>query len=401
MNILLLMGTLVIIALYTGRLFSKIKFPPITGYIIVGFILGNFHIFSSVVAEEFSGIVFYVNTIAISFLLFETGAELEKSSFKGGKKIIAIAFIQSLITFLLILVTFIMLFNFPLPISVLIAAIGIPTAPDIVLLTIRNDKARGRFVEILKEIVVIDDLIAELFFFILFPICKNILEHYQNPVNVIKFSLEEIIVSILLGIIAGFLFSLFSREFRQHRIPPFAGTIGFIILTIGVSILIKAHTIIVILIMGIIFSNTSKNREVVLNAIMQIDSILFILFLIVNGSALSFELLKETGLGGVAFISSRFMGKILGGITSSKTLQIKEIPPLPLGMSLLPQSTISIYFASHAKELLLIEGETIFAITMSGVIFFEILGAPLLSWTLRRKTHPPATGGKIATSSPS
>jgi len=54
----------------------------------------------------------------------------------------------------------------------------------------------------------------------------------------------------------------------------------------------------------------------------------------------------------------------------------------PIGISLLSQSTLTIYFAAHSKGFLLNYGEAIFAITMSGVIFFEIIGAPLLKWAV-------------------
>jgi hypothetical protein len=54
----------------------------------------------------------------------------------------------------------------------------------------------------------------------------------------------------------------------------------------------------------------------------------------------------------------------------------------PIEISLLSQSTLTICFAAHAKGFLLNYGEMIFAITMSGVIFFEIIGAPLLKWAV-------------------
>jgi Kef-type K+ transport system membrane component KefB len=385
MNQLFILGTLIIIALYSGRLFNKLKFPIVTGYILIGFIIGNVSFFSIAIASYIKNISFYVNTVALSIILFELGAEFTIDILRNmQKKIIIVAFLQSAITFAMIFFTFSFLLDVTMPISALIATIGIATAPDITLLTIRETGRRNSFTKFLEDIVTIDDLIAEMVFFILFPIVRNYLIHTDNPVHVILFSIKEIIISIILGILLGLLLSIFSGEFKR-RIPAFAGTVGFLCAAIGISILLNSHTIIVLLVTGMIFATTTKNKSAVLNVTRQIDSIIFILFLIVNGFALSFNLIKSVLIpSGLLFIVSRGIGKISGGIVGNFIARMDKKQAIPLGISILPQSTISIYFAAHSKGLLLNSGEKIFAITMSGVIFFEIIGAPLLKWSISK-----------------
>jgi len=41
MNVFLFAGLLLIIAIYSGRFFHKLKLPVITGYIIIGFLSVN------------------------------------------------------------------------------------------------------------------------------------------------------------------------------------------------------------------------------------------------------------------------------------------------------------------------------------------------------------------------
>ncbi|MCX6088290.1 MAG: hypothetical protein NTV78_03845 [Caldiserica bacterium] len=81
---------------------------------------------------------------------------------------------------------------------------------------------------------------------------------------------------------------------------------------------------------------------------------------------------------GLLFIISRGFGKISGGVLGNIVTRMNRKEAFPIGISLLSQSTLTIYFAAHAKGFLLNYGEMIFAITISGVIFFEIIGAPLL-----------------------
>jgi hypothetical protein len=85
---------------------------------------------------------------------------------------------------------------------------------------------------------------------------------------------------------------------------------------------------------------------------------------------------------GLLFIISRDFGKISGGVLGNIVTRINRKEAFPIGISLLSQSTLTIYFAAHSKGSLLNYGEMIFAITISGVISFEIIGAPLLKWTV-------------------
>jgi Kef-type K+ transport system membrane component KefB len=389
MNQFFLIGLLILIALYSGKLFNKLKFPVVTGYILIGFIIGNVGIAATTISKPIEGISFYINTIALSILLFELGAEFNIDILRNKpKKVIIMAIAQSLIAFAIIFLTFGFLLKITLPIAALIAVIGMATAPDITVLTLRELGIRNEFTELIEDIVTIDDLLAEFAFFIIFPIARNYLIHAENPVNVLFFSFREIFISVILGIVLGFLLSIFSNEFKK-RIPSFAGTIGFLLASIGLSIILECHVIIVLLVTGMVFATTARNRAAVINVTRQIDSILFILFLIVNGFALSFNLIRSILIpAGLLFILSRGIGKIFGGILGTLISRIDKKQAIPIGISILSQSTISIYFAAVARGVMPNYGDKIFAITMSGVIFFEIIGAPLLKlFVIKTKTN--------------
>lgn len=250
MNHLLIIGLLILVALYFGKLSNKLKFPVVTGYILIGFIIGNIGFFSITVSKYIETLSFYINTIAVSILLFELGAEFSIDILRNmQKKVIIVAFLQAAITFGIIFFTFGFLLKVDLPVSALIAAIGIATAPDITVLTIRETRIRNNFTGFLEDVITLDDLISELVFFIIFPITRNYLIHIDSPGHILLFSFREIFISIALGIFLGFLLSIFSKEFKK-RIPAFASTIEFLCATMVISILSNSHTIIVLLITG-------------------------------------------------------------------------------------------------------------------------------------------------------
>ncbi len=383
MSIFLFAGILLFIAIYAGRVFHKAKLPVVTGYILIGFILGNVPYLSAHLSPYFAKLASYVDELALAVISFEMGMEFTlKTLRKIEKNIFIITITQAVITYLLILTVFKIILRVPTAISIVIASIGVATAPDIIILVTREYNIKGRLAEYLNSIVTLDDLLTELAFIVTIPIAEKLLHSYTGVLNPSIFIVKELIFSILIGITLGIIFAFIANEFRRLR-ALFPVTIGFILTAIGIAIWLKLHIIFILLIIGIVFANLSRERAAVISVLSQIDAPLFIIFLIVNGSALSIKLLIGSGILGIAFILSRGIGKVLGTYFS-KTIT-KDPLCGKIGWALLPQSEISIYLAILAKHAIHPYGNTIFSIAMSGVIVFEIIGAPLLRYILSKE----------------
>lgn len=149
--------------------------------------------------------------------------------------------------------------------------------------------------------------------------------------------------------------------------------------------MLELHIILIAIITGITFTNLSKEKRIIHEILSQIDAPLFVIFLIVNGSALSVKLIYETRFLGIALILTRGIGKVFGGFIGGTLTNLKHNLRNVIGWGLLPQSEISIYLAVLARSTLPYYGNTIFAATMTGVIFFEIIGAPILKSILTEK----------------
>ncbi len=383
MSVFLFTGILLFLAIYAGRIFHKAKLPVVTGYILIGFLLGNFPYFSSHLTPYFTQLTNYIDELALAVISFEMGMEFTIKSLRQiEKKVFIITIIQAIVTYILIFLVFKIVLSVSTAISLIIASIGIATAPDIIILVIREYKVKGRLGEYLKGIVTLDDLITEFAFIITIPIAEKMLHISAsntasfNPTFII---VRELILSMAVGIILGIVFAFIANEFRRLR-TLFPVTIGFILIAIGIATLLNLHIIFILLLIGIVFANLSRERPAVISVLSQIDAPLFIIFLIVNGSALSLKLLFESGILGIAFILSRGLGKVLG-VRLSKIFTGEKLSD-KIGMALLPQSEISIYLAVLTKHTIKPYGNTIFSVAMSGVIVFEIIGAPLLRYIL-------------------
>jgi len=386
MNIFFFTGILLFVAIYSGRFFHRIKLPIVTGYILMGFLLGNIPFLSHYLTPYFSKVTIFIDEFAIAVIAFEMGTEFSlKALRKIENKIIIITITQIICTWLAIFLSLVYLLHLSPAISMVIASIGNATAPDIVILVTREYGARGKLAEYLKGIVTLDDLLTGLIFVIALPISKNIIQYNPIALPVELSIIREIVLSIALGIGSGILFSFIANEFRGLR-TLFAITIGAVFFAIGCAIILHLHIILVSIIVGITFTNLSREKKIVHEVLSQIDAPLFIIFLIVNGSALSFRLLIESGVLGLAFILTRGIGKVVGSTIGSVFAKVEGALSKKIGWALLPQSEISIYLAVLARSAIPHYGNTIFAISMAGVIFFEIVGAPTLRLILTKHT---------------
>ncbi len=383
MNVFLFTGVLLVVAIYAGRFFKRLKFPAVTGYILIGFLLGNIPLLSNSLNPYFSKVAIYVDEFALAVISFEMGMEFRiRNLLEIEKNIFIITITQAVFTYAVIFAGFRYLLHVPLQISLLVASIGVATAPDVVVLILRETGRNSKITKYLEGIVTLDDLLAEIAFILTLPLVEKSGNALHAETSVVFLILREFVLAIVFAFLLGMLFTLISKEFHRLR-ALFSMTIGTVFIAIGIGIFFKIHIIFLLLLTGIIYTNITNKQNTTFEILGQLDAPLFILFLIVNGSALSLKILFASGVLGIGFIALRGTGKVIGGYISK--FFTKDSVSDRIGWALLPQSEISIYLAILAKSAIPKFGDSVFAVAMSGVIFFEIIGIPVLKYILSKE----------------
>lgn len=103
MNSFLSIGVALIAGFTAGKFMNKIKVPAVAGYVLIGFILGEsiLGIFSGPQFDFLS--VKVLTPLALSFIAFSIGSELQWRSLKGlGGAIIIISICEAFGAFLLV-----------------------------------------------------------------------------------------------------------------------------------------------------------------------------------------------------------------------------------------------------------------------------------------------------------
>ena len=164
MNLVLAIGIIIVIGLLGGLVTEKLRFPRITGYIIIGILLSPslLNVITATTIENLSIII----DIALGIIAFMIGGSLRLEPLrKLGRSIAWITSFQSLGAWLLVIVLLTFLSPFILtipnatlsqtyfPMAFIIGAVSCATAPAVTMAIINEGKSKGPLTTTLLAVV--------------------------------------------------------------------------------------------------------------------------------------------------------------------------------------------------------------------------------------------------------
>ena len=398
MEILLSLSIALLAGMLLSRLAKLLQLPAVTAYLVTGilvgpYVLGQFGVpglgFISEANVKQFGIL---SDVALGFIAFAIGNEFRLSQLKKiGKQATIIGIFQAVVATLLVDGVLIALhFAFPeaLPIeaAIVIGSIASATAPAATLMVVKQYKAKGPVTDTLLPVVALDDAVGLVLFAISFGIAKAIGAGSVDIVSIIVEPLLEIILSLALGALVGFLFSLCERFFHS-RSKRLSVSVGFVFLTIALSMIdfyigsvhITFSSLLACMMLGTIFCNTCDFSENLMDRVDRWASPLFAIFFVISGAELKLSVFANLTfvLIGVVYILTRSAGKYSGAYLSARLMKCDKHIVNYLGITLLPQAGVALGMASKAAELAGC-GDIILNITLFAVLIYELVG-PLLT----------------------
>ena len=387
--------------LLLSRLTKLLHLPAVTAYLLAGLIFGPFCLgaiglpglgFNSL--EQIEGISF-VTQIALGFIAFTIGNEFRLSQLKAmGNSAIIIGILQAVITTVVVDIILIALhLCFPnvisIPCAITLGAIASATAPAATLMVVRQYKADGPLTRLLMLVVAIDDAIGLLLFSVSFGIATALADGQVSVLAVVIEPLLEIVLSVALGSLMGWLLNLVERFFHS-RSKRMTISVGFVLLTVGLSML-EFHIgpvhccfslLLVCMMTGTVFCNICDFSEELMERVDGWTMPLNVLFFVISGAELDLAILSNpvTILIGVIYIIARSAGKYFGSMSSCKlTKQSKPITD-HLGITLLPQAGVALGMAITAATLP--DGHIARNVVLFAVLVYELVGPTLTKRSL-------------------
>jgi len=387
MDLLFLIGITLVLGLIGGKIFNKLKFPAVVGYIIAGIFLGPsvFGLFRLDLLERMG----IITDFALGIIAFIIGNELRWVLLKRlGGKIVTILFTQAFATF--IFITFgVYLLTRNLALSLILGSLGVATAPAGTVVVLQEFKARGPLTTSLLAIVGLDDGLALMIygFSSALAMCSIGANKGMNLQNVLEWPLLRISGAVLLGILLGLALSVIVRK-RYDKNEILTLSLGAIFICAGLANLFNLSLILSTMVLGMTVANTfSLSGRMTFDAVQTITFPIYIAFFVLAGAHLQLGLLPKMGLLGLIYILTRAFGKVggasLGAYVSGAETNLKKY----LGFGLLSQAGVAIGLAMIVQREFGIYGElatvTITIITATSIIH-EIFGPLGVKYAIAR-----------------
>lgn len=390
------------IALFAGlmmtRLFKPLKLPSVTAYLIAGVLIGPYcigalHIdgvgFTSAAAVSSLSLV---SEVALGFIAFSIGNEFRLDDLKHtGKQALVIGVLQALAATLFVdLALFAVHLFMPDKLSlsqlITLGSIATATAPAATLMVVRQYKAKGPLTNLLLPIVALDDAVGLIVFAVSFGIAKTLISGSIDLVSILVNPFVEIICSLLLGALMGWILTQLERMFNSNT-NRLNLTIAFVFLTASLSMLdfhigavhISFSSLLVCMMLGTVFCNTCPLSHDLMEGADKWTSPLFALFFVISGAELELSVFADAAIVfiGVVYIIFRSLGKYFGAFSSAKMVHCEPSICKYLGITLLPQAGVALGMCTTAMQLGE-QGRLIRNITLFAVLIYELVG-PLLT----------------------
>ncbi|MCR1809479.1 cation:proton antiporter [Haploplasma modicum] len=380
-SVMLLMGFLL------TRLTKPLKLPNVTAYIFAGIILGPvLKIFykPGFISKEMINSMGFLTDLSLAFIAFGVGRFLKLDVLKkSGNKIIIITLFESLIAALVVFLTMFLIGKatglIEWKFALLLAAIASATAPASTMMTIRQTKSKGDFVNTILQVVTLDDAVS----LILFSVSMAVITadgSNKSGVMVILLPILMTILSVVIGLILGVLLHLIVNRPNRSVDNRLILTVAFLMIFSGVAFLIEVSPLLGVMAMGMAYINVSKD-ESLFRQIEYFSPIFLTIFFVMSGMRLELESLATIGWIGIVYFVVRIIGKYGGATLGSVAAKSTENNKKYLGLALIPQAGVSLGLAASGSAALLAAGLPNEAIMLSTIIIssgvlYEIFGPP-------------------------
>ncbi len=393
-EILLTLSIALLSGLLLSRLAKKLGLPAVTAYLVAGVLIGpfclgrfGFGFNSSDNTPEFYSILC---DLALGFIAFAIGNEFRLAQLKKvGRQATAIGIAQAIVTTAIVDVALISLSfilpegYLPLPAAIILGAVATATAPAATLMVVRQYKAKGPVTDILLPVVALDDAVGLVVFAVSFGVAGAINTGTVDAVSMIVNPLLEVVLSLVLGAVMGFLFTL-CEQFFHSRSKRMAISVTFVMLTVALSSLkyeiggvhIAFSSLLSCMMLGTIFCNICDFSEELMERADRWTVPLLVLFFVISGAELDLSVFTNWVyvVIGAAYIVFRCIGKYFGARVSARATKCDENIVKYLGITLFPQAGVALGMASQALEFGGDIGVLVQSITLFSVLIYELVG---------------------------
>ena len=404
---LLILAFILILGLFAGRWFEKIKLPHITGYITMGVVLGIVLVLLGL--GDLIHNLEVISSVALGFIAYGIGTELRFNKLKkSGKEIVVITFIQA-VTAAVFTIFGLLVIGISLPIALVLGAIATATAPAPIMLLTRKYRARGPLTDTLLPLVGMDDAVGIVLFGVLLSVAMSIKDGIGLSISEMLVGPSlELLSSLVVGVVVGLVVSkvinfVKNRDSQKEEVflvtAIFAVFVTVALANMGLHIggfQIHLSPILTPMIMGVTITNSiTKVRSHDMSIVVEkFTNPIMIAFFTLAGAELIVAFSGNEGINyfyiaGITamYITVRAFGKISGAYLGARLMHSHTNVRKYLGICLLPQAGVALGMAYQARTDFGEEGITILIVVLIATLVYELFGPIGVKYSLSQSNE--------------
>ena len=356
LSVLFYIALMLLLGYLGGYIANKLKLPRVSGYIIMGMLLSPSIL--RILPQSFVNSSHIITDLALSIVTYMIGGSLAYDKIKRlGKVITLITVFEAEMAFLFMIGFFALLLptlmpnlgpytSFYLPFVFLLAAMASPTDPVASLAVIHEYNARGTLTTTLLGVAAADDAFGIINFSIATSLALVFSQGgHLSIVSLVIEPLKDIILSILVGILGGFLIFILTKKVNRDS-GIIVLVFGSLFLTYSIAEYFKLDPLLSTMSAGATVVNMKIDTNKLFVTIEKYyEELIFILFFVLGGAFLQIKAFVMALLVVIFFIIIRFAGKFSGVFIGSKLSKAPKVISKYLAFGLFPQGGIVVGLA--------------------------------------------------------
>jgi Kef-type K+ transport system membrane component KefB len=379
MNEILSVGLILVSALLAGHLAQLVRVPEVTGYLLVGLVIGP-AAFDLVTHDDVRTLGF-LSEVALGLILFNIGSIFEAENFRlVGRGVVRITLWEASLAFALVFIS-LLVTDLAWPIALLLGVVAMETAPATTLMVLNEYDARGPMTERLKALVALNNVYVLVAFGVVTamitlaePVPGGWLWSAYSAAHGLVWTTAG---SVALGALLGLAMDLLATRAKESG-EAMILSIGMVLIAVGASRWLGLSPLIATLALGATIANASRQGGRLLRALGGADPPLYAAFFVLAGAELQPGSVLGLGVIGLAYTVARAAGKIAGARIGLRSQDVPETVRRQLGYCLVSSSSLAVGLTIQIRTAFPAYATTVTGIVLAAVVIFEVIG-PLLA----------------------
>lgn len=386
-----LLGFILLAAYIAGSAAAGFKLPRVTGYVLVGILVGPFAL--GVFTEELVESLRTIDELALALIALTAGGELKIHELRKSLRSILGVSLGVLIVVMVGMTLMVLAFKpvapmlageswgFALAVGLLLAIWCANSSPDATIAVINESGAEGELTETILGVTIFKDVLVIVLFAVALSLARPLVGDSGFDPGLIGTVAWEVLGAFLVGGFLGWGFSVYLRFQKQRGVLP---TLLFAYLVVLVAHALHVELLLAAVGAGFVIENFSKEGDRLIEAIEANSLVVFAIFFALAGAALDLgtvlafwpvALVVVVTRGALTWVGTRLGTRLAGSpakVTRYGWMGLISQAGVTLGLSLLVANEFPDW------------GGQFVAVTTAVIIVHLLLGPVLLKIALAR-----------------